>query len=88
MSGRQNYRVRAIHTLPFSTAVAPLTVFYVVSNSGQSGRDRVDSMENFLVDLRNEPALTLSNQQVKKIYVFIFRYYFFFIYIFDVLSFR
>ncbi|XP_056311203.1 uncharacterized protein LOC130222700 [Danio aesculapii] len=39
-----------------------------VDGSGVPGMDRVDSLADYLVDLRNQPSLVLTNQQVSNIF--------------------
>ena len=39
-----------------------------VDDSGVPGMDRVDGLADYLVELRNQPSLALTNQQVRNIY--------------------
>lgn len=48
--------------------VAVFNVFIqAVDNSGVPGIDRVDSLAEYLVELRNQLSLVLTNQQVSNI---------------------
>ncbi len=39
-----------------------------MDDSGMPGMNRVDSLAEYLVELRNQPSLALTNQQVRNIY--------------------
>lgn len=45
--------------------------FQAVDDSGVPGLDRVDSLAECLVELRNNPSLALTNQQVRNIQLFL-----------------
>ncbi|KAA0721279.1 hypothetical protein E1301_Tti022327 [Triplophysa tibetana] len=50
--------------LPLNVRLAQwVNTFQAVDNSGVPGMDRVDSLAEYLVDLRNQPSLFLTNQQ-------------------------
>ncbi len=43
--------------------------FQALDSAGVQGMDRVDNLAEYLVELRNQPSLALTNQQVKNIQV-------------------
>lgn len=43
--------------------------FQALDSVGVPGMDRVDSLAEYLVELRNQPSLVLTNQQVRNIQV-------------------
>lgn len=43
--------------------------FQALDSAGVPGMDRVDSLAEYLVELRNQPSLALTNQQVRDIQV-------------------
>lgn len=46
-----------------------MTSLQAVDDVGVQGMDRVDRLAGYLVELRKDESLTLSNQQVSNIYV-------------------
>ncbi len=43
--------------------------FQALDSAGVPGMDRVDNLAEYLVELRNQPSLALTNQQVRNIQV-------------------
>lgn len=66
-------KIKYNHYLLFLPLHCPQMVLFIcffqaVDDSGMPGLDRVDSLAECLVELRNEPSLVLTNQQVRNIY--------------------
>lgn len=57
------------HNVPHFSFVFFGVFFQALDSAGVPGMDRVDSLAEYLVELRNQPSLTLTNQQVRKIQV-------------------